>query len=447
MFAFRLQVIVAILLTAACIYRFTKKYTNEAIAFFTACAYVTNGRILIFDSFTGLIDTTFTLVVYLSFMLIYEWGEKKKYFVLFLITYLLTAIGFLMKGMPALLFQTLTLLTYFIWKKKFRILFSIQHITGILLFFAIIGAYYYAFFSRNDITPSDLFSNLLHESSKRTPGHFGISRNLLHLFTFPPEMLYHYAPWTIFVITLFQKNLWAKLRRNEFVFYSLLIFLVNFPIYWISPEVYPRYLFMFLPLLFSIFFYLYFETLDDRSWQHKTIHAIVFAVCAVLLLAFVVLSLISVPQLSESIRPVYRIYAVAFAAIMVFLVWLCLKYRDLRLIAFVLALLVFRMGFDVFVLTKRAEKYKVVEERGRQVASITKGEKLFILQGSDIGNFDGMSFHIATQRGEVLRYKKEIDTSSFYIADKAQLKARSYTTYMSFPNFYAPDTLRLVKFH
>jgi 4-amino-4-deoxy-L-arabinose transferase-like glycosyltransferase len=439
MFAFRLQVIVALLLTGFVIYRFTKKHTSELIAFFTAFAYMTNGRILIYDSFIGLIDTSFTLVVFLSFMLIYHFGEKKKYYHLFLFTYALAALGFLMKGMPALVFQGLTLITYFTWRKKFRVLFQLPHFAGIGLFLVITGSYYLSFFNRNELDPLIVFGNLLNESSKRTPGHFSIGRNILHFFSFPLEMLFHYAPWTLFVVALFQKKLGPALRRNDFIFYCLLVFLVNFPLYWLSPEVYPRYLFMFLPLIFSIFFYLYFEILDENSWQHKLVNIVIIVICVVLFVTFLIL-----PFTGLTKQAVF--YPVVLAIIMAFLIWYFFRVKEIRLFVFLLALLVFRMGFNWFILTERAVKYKVAEARGEEIARITNGKGLFILQGSSIGNFDGLSFHIATRRGEVLKIRELQDTSVFYIADKKMLAGKNYTSYFSFPNFYAEDSLQLVKF-
>ena len=81
-----------------------------------------------------------------------------------------------------------------------------------------------------------------------------------------------------------------------------------------------------------------------------------------------------------------------------------------------------------------------------QIAEITRGKPLYILRGSDIGNLDGLSFHIATARNEVLQVRDFSDTSAFYLADKKQLLNREYESYMTFTNFYAVDSLRIVKF-
>ena len=69
-------------------------------------------------------------------MLVFHYGEQKKYWQLFLFTYLLTAAGYLMKGLPSLAFEAFTLLTYFFYTKRFKVLFYIQHFAGILLLLA-----------------------------------------------------------------------------------------------------------------------------------------------------------------------------------------------------------------------------------------------------------------------------------------------------------------------
>lgn len=289
MFAFRLPVIVATLGMSFTVFYFTKKYTNLFIAFFTAFAYATNGRILIYDSLQGLIDTTFAWLVYVNFMLVFQYGEKEKYSKLFFITYCITAATFMMKGLPALVFQGFTLLTYFILKQKFTLLFKPAHFISFFILAAILGVYYYFYFSINDLEPAVLFTNLFYESSKRTVVEFGFWLTILHFITFPLEMLYHFAPWTLFFLVFFQKNIRNLIRQHVFIQYSFWVFLANFIIYWSSPQVYARYLFMFLPLLFSIFFYAYDHIRFMDLWQKKVINQIIKWVMVILTLAFIVL--------------------------------------------------------------------------------------------------------------------------------------------------------------
>lgn len=440
MFAFRLPVIVATFLMGGLVHHFTRKFTNPQVAFFTAFAFMTNGRIMIYDSFIGLIDTSFSLVVYLQFMWVYYYGEQKKYGWLFLLTYFLTAIGFLMKGMPALVFQGFTLLAYFIWKKKFRLLFHPLHFAGLGLFLLITGSYYYAYFTRNELAPLTLFSNLLNESSKRTPAHFSLKRTIFHFFTFPLEMLYHYAPWTLFVVALFNKQVIRLLRANDFMVYSFLVLVVNILVYWLSPEVYARYLFMFIPLLYSLLFYLFFS-LAETHWSKKFVGGVTLFLCGALGLGFLVLPFLDVVRDNTDIW----VRCLGLATGFLLLGWIAWRAKPLRFYTLIAAIILFRVGFNWFILAPRAERWEKVEALSKDLVETTRSAPLYILQGAKVGNFDGMSFHIEKGRGEILRFATHRSPGNFYIADKDQLINSSYTSYRSFTN-YLSDSLFLVQF-
>lgn len=166
-FTLRLPVVVGLLLFGLTIFWFVRRHLGNKQGFIVAILFITSGRILFWDSFLGLIDITFSWLVYLSFMLIYHFREKKQYLALFLVSYLLTGITFLMKGLPSLVFQGITLLAIFSYNHEFRKLFSWRHFAGIGLFLLIIGAYYYAYFQ---VHPFDfrIFKTLFSESEKRT---------------------------------------------------------------------------------------------------------------------------------------------------------------------------------------------------------------------------------------------------------------------------------------
>lgn len=441
MFAFRLPVIVATVLMGGIVHHFTRKFTNPQVAFFTAFAFMTNGRILIYDSFIGLIDTSFSLVVYLQFMWVYYYGEQKKYGSLFLLTYLMAAIGFLMKGMPALVFQGFTLLTYFIWKKKFRLLFHPMHFVGLGLFLLITGSYYYAYFTRNDLAPATLFSNLFLESTKRTPAHFSFKRTMLHFFSFPLEMLYHYAPWTLFVLAIFDKNGLRALKGNDFMVYSALVLVVNIFVYWLSPEVYARYLFMFIPLLYSLFFHAFFA-LDPSHWTRRFIGGVTLVLCLALGVGFLALPMLQVVRDETDIWLRCLGLAIGFIALAL-VAW---RSRPLRVYTLIAAIILFRVGFNWFILAPRAERWAKVEALSQRIVETTKSNPLYILKGAQVGNFDGMSFHIEKGRGELLRFDSTKTAGNFYIADQHQLMNTDCSRYISFTN-YLSDSLFLVKFN
>ncbi len=439
MFAFRLPVIIATFGLGATVFYFFRKHTYRWLAFFTAIAFMTNGRILLYDSLQGLIDTTFSWVVFLNFMLIYHLGEQKKYIKLFLLTYFITALGFLMKGLPAVVFQGLTLCTYFILKKEFRRLFSLSHLAGIVLFIFLTGIYYVAYFANNDLSPSSVFQTVFWESSKRTAIKFGLKDTLLHLLTFPFEFLYHFAPWTIFVMAVIQRNVYKKIAGHPFMHYLLWIFLVNIIIYWSSVEVFARYLLMFVPLVYAIFLFLFDKHASQRI--RNTIENILLGAMILILVFSIILPFL--PALSDAIHlPIRSAILIAGFATALFI---AIKYRTLRLYAFVLALIVLRIGFNWFVVERRTPQFFAAKKLAAEIHMISGPEELYLLKDVRAGNFDPMSFHLSTLKGSILRYRSDIVTSAFYIADVKQLNDKDYIEYLQFEN-YLSDTLKLVKF-
>ena len=191
-FTARLPTIICLLGYAATVYYFFRQHYNANIAFINAFALITCGRILFWDSMLGLIDIGFAWVMFMLFMTVYHQYAKGRYWSLFLISYLLMAIGFMLKGLPAIVVQGFTLLAFFIYHKQFKKLFTIPHLAGGLLALFLLGVYYFIYHQHNSL--QDVFTTLVSESSKRTAVEFGIRKTIIHLFTFPFEMVYHFLP-------------------------------------------------------------------------------------------------------------------------------------------------------------------------------------------------------------------------------------------------------------
>ena len=441
MFALRFPVIVSVFISGFIIFYFAKRYTKDFnVAFFSAFIYMSNGRILIYDSLQGLIDITFGWVIFLSFMLIYHYGKREKYLLLFLSSYLLTAVGYMMKGLPAIACQGITLLVYFIYTKRFKKLFSLQHFVGIICFLLPLAVYYFEYFSVNKIAPLTLFENLLNESSKRTVVGQGVGETVLHLFTFPFELMYHFLPWTILILVLIN-NKFKQLWQNEFIRYNAIIFLANIVIYWTSPQVYARYLFMLMPLFFNVVVYAFFTITTELSWQRKTIESVFTFFTFLLGLASLYIPFM--PQLQH--LPLLWPKALFAAAAMLALAYLMVKRHATRLLAFAFALCFFRIAFNWFVVENRGVRYTELKQRGDRIVEIAQHKPLYILEGANIGEFlDGLTFHIITQRNQLLVFKPLVDYNALYIADDEQLKHKKYKSLLAFDN-YGSAHLQLVQ--
>lgn len=438
MFAFRLQVIVAVFITGLVIYFFVKKYTNHAIAFFTAFAYMTNGRLLIYESLYGFIDTTFALSVYTGMMLIFYFGEKKKFYLLFISSYLMCAVAYFLKGIPAIAFQGLTLLTYFLLRRDFKRLFSPAHFAGIGIFILLLGTYYACYFSYNHFSPALLFDNLFNESAQRTFIQYGFSATLKHMGTFPFEVLYHFLPWTLFLLTCIQKDFWKMVNRNRYIQYIFWIFVVNIPVYWFSVDVYPKYLFMFVPLLYCIAFYFY-DHAEPRNWQKRLIRLVMIVSCFLMAVGSLVIPFIAV------VHNIEFFWLKALGLTLGFGTCAYLASQEKYTVyAFLLALVVARIGFNWFVLTQRGERFVQAKSWAADIVHTTQGKPLYILDSADTRNFDGFSFYIETGRNEILTKSAVIKPGTYYIVDSSQLKRDRFHVDIPFINLPFRNQLYLV---
>ena len=332
---------------AGTIYYYFRKHFKVKTAFITALLFVTCGRVLFWDSMLALIDITFSWVTFLSFMVIYHQFEKRNWWSLFLISYILTAAGFLMKGLPSVVFQGFTLLAYFVYKKEFKKLFSIQHILSGLLFLVIISFYYWSYAQYNSL--ESIYESLFTESSKRTALKFGIGKTILHLFTFPFEMTYHFLPWSLMIIYFFKKGIRKVILENSFISYCLLIFLVNIIVYWTSPQVFPRYLLMLAPLIFGVYVYLH-----EYHRQAKTVHFKIIEISFLVLCSLVALASFSPFFLAETQFIEYISVKTVFVSLgLLGLTYWYWKAKESRLLSVILFLIVFRIGFNWYILPAR----------------------------------------------------------------------------------------------
>ena len=443
-FTVRFPMLVSLLFYGYTIFWFVKQHTSSSVAFLSALVFVTNGRILFYDSLQGLIDITFSWLTYTAFMLVFLYYDRKNLLMLFVSTYILTALGFLMKGLPSVVFQGITLLTFFVWKKDFRRLFTWQHIAGVLCFLLITGSYYTAYFLRNEIPIEKLFGVLLSESAKRTVVKFGVGETLLHILTFPFEMLYHYAPWMWLVLVFFRKGIFKIIQSNPFITFNLLIFLTNFIIYWTSPQVYARYLLMLLPLLFTPFVWLYTEKTLPNQWQRKTLDYIFGSICILLCIGTWAFPFIPQTQLTPNVWVKTALLFILFTIVTI----QYLQQASQRLFYFVFVLVVARIGFNWFILPPRLAYPLGFLNPIQQQVDKTKSAKLFAYKNTikDDGSEDFASYQIAAIRGEILRNTNSKIPNAFYLADSSSLVSEQYISICDSLQLDDDLTVKLVKF-
>lgn len=437
----RLITVASIFLFAFTIYRFNARHLGTRAALIITLAFVTNGRLLFYDSFLGLIDVLHSWVIYLGFMLVYHYYHKKQILLLFVLTYFLTAVAYMLKGLPALIFQAITLLTFFIYNKDFKSLIRWQHFLGIFLLLATVGSYYGIYYFRNAEAISRAFAALLDQSTQRTGLGQSLLTSIRHFVGFPLEFIYHFLPWTLLIIFLFRKGSIQNMMANPFVKFNALIFLFNILLYFFTPGVYGRYFFMLTPLLYTVLVYLCLDDIRQAArWRSKVLEYI-FATLMILLAA----GLAILPMLSYSSQ-ISNAWLKSYTLLgpCLLLVALYIRQPQHRLVYFAFALLIARIGFDFFVIPERAARMERYREGPVAVATITKGKPLYIYKKSRL--CEDASFYISTGRNEILVEKYTgFDTTTYYLVGKNDFTDARFNEIMNFVSSYHDEKIHLAK--
>ncbi len=438
--ALRVPAVLSLYLLALVVALSVARHHGLFLGALTALALATSGRILFFDSFLGLIDIAFSALVVAGMSTIFHLGEAEHWRSLFVFSYLLCAIAFLMKGLPALAFQGLTLLAYLGWRRAWRRLFSLDHAWGLLAFLLPVGAYYLAYFHRNPGLEEAVFARLWSESAKRTGLEFGLGPVLVHLGTFPFEFLFHFLPWTLLALLLLAKGVRRALFDHPFHTFCGLAFLANVWLYWTSPQVYPRYLFAFAALMTALVIPAHALAEHHAPRWKQAIEALLGGLIALALIAALAL-----PFTDRTGHYPHALLKSAFLALaLTAILWAYWRGRLHRLVLLGLALAFIRLGFDWFNLPGRDGELTPLKHQALAVARLTQNQPLYIYDGTPV--HDGTSFYISAERREILRRSDRAQPGTFYIVATPLLqRLPPYEEWMQFRTTHYSGWLHLVR--
>lgn len=359
----RLPTVVSLFIYAATIFLYLSKTYSARMGFLAAFMFLTCGRIMFYDSMLGLIDITFSWLVFCNFILIYELFRRERFTWLFLGSYALTAATFLMKGIPALVFQGITLLVMFGWKKQIRMMFSWKHILGVAMLVLLLGFYYTAYYIENPDTLGQAFLRLFRESTQKTTIGLGWYRTLKHLFTFPFEMIYHFFPWFLFIVYLFDKKIIARISTDDRLVYFSLVFLANILVYWVSPDTFARYLLMLVPLAFTVFLHLHLQhEVESTAWSKIMYYtfAILIAANALFHAGYWIVDLLRLAEYSLTI-------GIVFFCLTLGCLFMYFRHPQHRLAWVIMSILLLRISFDLVILPVRYRTDPDVERREKAI--------------------------------------------------------------------------------
>lgn len=405
-FSLRLPTVIFTLMYGVLVYHLYREDMGKLGAASIALLTLTCGRIFFYDSFLGLIDMCFSMCMFSLMIGTYLLARKEQWTKMFVFAYTLAAVGFMLKTLPAIVFLALSLLLICIYEKQFKQFFRLGHFIGIGVFLLIVGSYYVAYSVDHDIVA--LFTKMLTESSDRTVVKFGIWKTIAHLFTFPFELIFHFLPWTILVIYLTSKSAFRLIWDNPFLRMNILLLFVNIVVYWTSPQVYGRYLLMFPPLIFAPLYYLHRHNQIGNTIQYKIIKWILLGLVG--LIGTGIISLYFV----ESIAFVSYGYIKATTLLVLGggAIYLLYAAPTFRLLYIFLMMIVFRIGFDFFVLPHRNANDYANEVRKSTIEAAQKyaGQPLFC---PPEGLFRGNSYYLTRETKMIVKATDEFKAGLF----------------------------------
>ena len=439
----RLPSVLSVFATAAIHYRISKIYIGKQAALVSALFYITSADILFYFSLLGEIDLFFALIVYLQCVLIFHFYQQKKWHLLFICSYLLTAAGVLTKGIPPLFFQAITILLIFLLNKDYKRLFSIWHFAGIALLVISAGGYFYLYSLHYDVRP--YLARLFTETFSRTALERSVSDNFRHLLNFPVMLIKISAPWCLLFILTINSQWKRRLKTNPFLNFCLWFCLANGILYLLSPGTRERYLYMFFPFIYSLLAVALNDkpAVNNLTWTRRFYFFIGITVSAGLT-GMAVFGLMQ--EVWRDAIACFLLGLIVAAGIYY------LKFRTSAecILAAVLIILIARIGFDLIILPlkKQNDPYKADALR---MSEIIRGEAIYLIgqpeQRTDHVQFAGRHF-ISYQRNEPTYLAFQ---TSFYLSCFTGSILR-YTGSARHPGFYIgmekyPDPCRIRVFY
>ncbi|MFN3939815.1 MAG: ArnT family glycosyltransferase, partial [Chitinophagales bacterium] len=340
-FLIRLPAILSFFIFTFCVYRFAAPYLGKIPALMAALFNLTYGVWLFYGSLLGYIDNTFSLLVFCSFIAIYKYIHQDAYWKLFIVSYLLVAMGFLLKGMPALVFQGLTLVSVFVVEKKWKHLFKLPHLAGVFVFLFVVGTYFYCYARYNSLDP--FFKTIWTESSKRTVLEKSYLDSFLYLFVFPFKQIFELLPWSLLILFCLRKESLAAMRHDKFIRFCFVVLLANSIPYWLSPDTQARYIQMLYPLGFIILVYAYMHFKDVFSGYTYWINRVFGVLCILACLATLA------PLFAEQTSIIHYRYVKSILLFMAAcgILFLFIRFPAQRIMSTVAMLLLVRIGFNM----------------------------------------------------------------------------------------------------
>lgn len=440
-FVFRLPSALPLLAFGVAIWRVSRHYITEKGALLAAFAFVLSGRLLTRDSMLGHIDIFYSLTTFLGFYTVFHFWKKGQYWPLFLLSYALAAAGVLMKGLPSFLFQGLTLLAWFLYNRQFRKLFHPAHFAGMALFALLVGGYFYWYSTFHSL--GDYFHALYDQSAQRTVLQRKWYEGIIGLLTFPFENFGHLFPTSLFLFYCFRRGIVREWMKDSFLAFTAVVLVVNIIPYWVSPGYFPRYLFMLYPLVFILAGWSVFRNSGLRTWLRAVVEYLFLIMGCILLPAFS--AVFFIPEVWQ------MDHALSWAVVLIILVglslWLWFRKKEFRLWWSLFFLVLFRIGFDVFVIPYRVQvehDFPVLrKEQAAEMLAIAGDTPIRVLDDVPL-NID-FAFYLGRAQQRIIQMTGDMEPGIYYIAVPSVAERYDVEVVYRFPIAFENRTLWMVR--
>ncbi len=368
----RLPSLLSLFAAAFLICKVTWKMEGKQTGLLAAFFFITSADILFYGSVNaGEIDLFFSFLVCAQVLAIYSFQQQGRYLAMFGISYLLAAMGTLTKGPPSIAFQVLTLVPWLLVNRQWRLLFSWQHATGIVLYILVAGGYFLVYDRFDDA--AGFMVRLFKEASQRTGMEHGIADTVLASVMFPLYLVQWLAPWSLLAIFFFRKGMVRELWQRPLLRFAIVFILFNIPLYWFTADHKVRYLYMFFPFICVL---LAWSFLQWPVSLHSRKHVVMKVLGGAMVLgtgAFMALPFI--PALSGVPGLTARSILLALGGAL-----LCYAFfmRGRQVMVVVVFMVVLRLGYNLFYLPAAAEHSTSMIYRAhiQQVLDLTGGEQV-----------------------------------------------------------------------
>jgi len=261
----RLPSVLMMFLLGVSMYFLTATWLKRDGRLFAALATLSTAG-LVLKGRTAEVDSLFIfMVVFILLFWINGYVRKWNPVLLWSVSLFFLGVSFLTKGPQAPAYFYSTVFAFLFFRKKTSFFFSRAHLFGLLIFAGVLIVYVSSVLK--SITLNDYMDMWVTQITSR--GSTGKNSFFGHLFLYPLTLFLAFMPWILFALpAVFFADIRtrvARLFKNELVVYSLIMIIVNFPIYWLLPSARDRYFLPagpFIVIINAAFFELYIDSAE-----------------------------------------------------------------------------------------------------------------------------------------------------------------------------------------